>query len=161
MEVYKNSKFYGPYKSKNDGRLRCFLILEDGTRKFISYPKYLMEVHLGRYLEENETVHHIDGNPLNNDLNNLQVIDRKEHVTNDVLRNKDITVTCQYCGKEFTIPGSKIHERNRGGGNRKQSGYFCSRECSGKYGKEIQMGTRKPETVDKIIPEKYKKGKSA
>lgn len=65
-----------------------------------------MEVHLDRYLEENETIDHIDGNPLNNSIDNLRVLDRKTHSTNDVYRNKDVVVKCAYCGKEFTIKGS-------------------------------------------------------
>ena len=115
MKVYENCRLYGPYKSKKDNRLRIQVIFSDGRRTYMSYPKYLMEVHLGRYLEKDETVHHIDGNPLNNDISNLTVIDRAEHANNDAIRNKNITVVCQYCGKEFTIPGSKVMGRNRAG----------------------------------------------
>ena len=100
-------------------------------------------------------IHHIDGNPLNNDISNLTVIDRAEHANNDAIRNKNITVVCQYCGKEFTIPGSKIRGRNRT--DRHQSGYFCSRECTGKYGNAVQHGKIKPTTVDRVVPEKYKR----
>jgi hypothetical protein len=39
-----------------------------------------MEEHLGRPLSYNEVVHHIDGNKLNNDLSNLEVMDRGEHI---------------------------------------------------------------------------------
>ena len=38
-----------------------------------------MEEHIGRMLEHNEVVHHIDGNGLNNSIENLQVMSRKEH----------------------------------------------------------------------------------
>lgn len=113
----------------------------------------MIEVHLDRYLEENETVDHIDGNFLNNDLSNLQVIDRYEHCYNDVYRNKDVIVKCQYCGKEFKIKGSAISQRNRT--DRHQSGYFCSKQCSGKYGKDIQLGIKKHTTVDRVVPSTY------
>lgn len=104
--VYENvTKIYGPYKSKKDNRLRISLKFNDGHRKTVSYPKYLMEIHLNRYLLEEETVDHIDKNPLNNDITNLRVLLRREHSANDVLRNKDVSVHCTYCGKEFTIPG--------------------------------------------------------
>lgn len=154
MKVYENCKIYGPQKGK-DNRLRIRVVFPDGKIAFRSYPKYLMEVHLGRYLDKDETVHHIDGNPLNNDINNLVVINRAEHASNDVIRNKDVTVTCQYCGKEFTIPGSHLHDRNRKDCN--CSGYFCSRECTGKYGNAVQHGKIKPTTVDRVVPEKYKR----
>jgi hypothetical protein len=151
--VYENCKFYGPYSNSKDGRLRCIVVFPDNTKKTISYPKYLMEVHLDRYLAENETIDHIDGNFLNNDLSNLQVIDRQKHSYNDVYRNEDITVKCQYCGKEFIIKGSTIRQRNRT--DRHQSGYFCSKQCSGKYGRDIQRGIIEHDTVDRVTPSKY------
>ena len=151
--VYENCKFYGPNSSNKDGRLRCVLVLPNGVRKTISYPKYLMEVHLDRYLEPNETVDHIDGNFLNNNLSNLQILDRKIHAYNDAIRNKDIIVKCTYCGKEFKIEGKNIRNRNRA--DRHQSGYFCSKECTGKYGKQIQLGLKSHITTDKVIPNKY------
>ena len=153
MKVYENCRLYGPYKSKKDNRLRIQVIFSDGRRTYMSYPKYLMEVHLGRYLEKDETVHHIDGNPLNNTISNLRVLDRQEHCTNDVIRNKDVKVTCTYCGKEFYIEGSKLHQRNRT--DRHQSGYFCSKKCSGKYGAEIQNQKRTSVIVERIIAEKF------
>jgi len=40
----------------------------------------LLEDCLGRYLTENEVVHHIDGDPLNNSLRNLQLMTLSSHV---------------------------------------------------------------------------------
>lgn len=65
--------------------------------------------------------------------------------------NKDVIVKCTYCGKEFTIQGSKITQRTRP--DRLNSGYFCSRTCSGKYGADVQNGRIKPKQVENIIPE--------
>ena len=55
--VYENCKFYGPYQSKKDKRLRCLLIYPNGKRITLSYPKYLIEVHLDRYLEKEQQAH--------------------------------------------------------------------------------------------------------
>lgn len=152
--MYENViKKYGPYKGK-DNRLRITLVFSDKSKKGISYPKYLMEMHLNRYLKEDETVDHIDSNPLNNDISNLRVLNRKEHCTNDALRNKDVEVYCAYCGKKFSIKGSTLGNRNRK--DRHQSGYFCSRQCSGKYGAEIQNKKRVHLKVEKVTPEKIK-----
>lgn len=151
--VYKNCKFYGPYSSKKDSRLRCIIVHPDEHKQTISYPKYLMEIHLDRYLEENETVDHIDGNFLNNCIDNLQVLDRKKHCYNDAYRNRDVKVNCTYCGKEFTIKGNTLHYRNRK--DRYQSGYFCSKKCSGLYGRMFQLRKIKPSIIDKIEASKY------
>lgn len=152
--VYKDCIIKGPYLRKKDNRLIVIATYNNGYKTTISYPKYLMEVHLGRYLEDEETIDHIDNNPLNNDITNLRVLKRNIHTYEDALRNKDILVRCTFCGKEFSIKGDKVHCRNRK--DRYQSGYFCSRQCSGKYGKNIQLGLIKPITVDKVIPNKYK-----
>ncbi len=153
--VYKGYKFYGPYSNSKDGRLRCILIHKNSKKQTVSYPKYLMEVHLGRYLKENETIDHIDGNFLNNNFSNLRVIERKQHCIEDVKRNKDAVVECAYCHKLFTIKGNELSYRNRK--DRHQSGYFCSKICSGKYGKEVQLGLRIPITIDRVLPVKYRK----
>lgn len=150
--IYENVlKVNGPYKGK-DNRLRIVLVFKDKSRKKMSYPKYLMELHLNRYLTKDETVDHIDKNPLNNDISNLRILPRKEHCRNDVIRNKDVVVHCTYCGKEFIIPGNKLHSRNRA--DKHQSGYFCSKQCSGKYGAAIQNNRITPVIVPKIIAEK-------
>lgn len=44
----------------------------------VSYSKWLMEQQLGRKLESNEVVYHIDGDKYNNELSNLEVITRAE-----------------------------------------------------------------------------------
>ena len=40
-----------------------------------------MENHLGRLLDENEIVHHKDGNKKNNDVSNLEVMTASEHAS--------------------------------------------------------------------------------
>lgn len=41
--------------------------------------RYLMEIKIGRKLKEEEVVHHIDGNKLNNSIDNLKILSRAEH----------------------------------------------------------------------------------
>ena len=38
-----------------------------------------MEAKLGRLLQPDEVVHHVDGDHTNNKPNNLEVMDRREH----------------------------------------------------------------------------------
>lgn len=47
-------------------------------QKRMSYAKWLMEKELGRKLDRNEVVLHIDGNAYNNDLDNLRVVTRAD-----------------------------------------------------------------------------------
>lgn len=54
---------------------RCLIINNRKVREH----RYIMEKHLDRKLLDNEDVHHIDGNKINNNINNLQVIEHGEH----------------------------------------------------------------------------------
>ena len=151
--VYENLSFCRPYKPNKDGRIRCYLKFNDGTHKRMSYPKYLMECHLGRYLTDDETVDHIDQNPQNNDLSNLRVISRSKHCSNDVIRCKPVMLKCALCGKEFEHTGS-LHCRNHS--KKKCKGfYFCSKHCSGVWGQQIQVGKRKRECKEEVKSEYY------
>ena len=39
-----------------------------------------MEQHLGRKLSNKEIIHHIDGNPQNNVIDNFQITSKTEHI---------------------------------------------------------------------------------
>lgn len=55
-----------------------------GSIKYILEHRLVMEQHLGRYLEPTEVVHHIDGNPRNNDISNLRLYaSQAEHMKNE------------------------------------------------------------------------------
>ena len=41
--------------------------------------RYVMEQYLGRKLKHGEEIHHIDGNKLNNSIDNLQLLTTAEH----------------------------------------------------------------------------------
>lgn len=49
--IYCGYKVYGPYKWK-DGRWRVILKNLKQKQKTVSYPKYIVELHLGRYLKK-------------------------------------------------------------------------------------------------------------
>ena len=101
--VYEGRKVYGPYTRK-DGR-QVVILKTPGSKcdhLTVSYPKYLVEKYLDRYLDDNETVDHIDQDFTNNDLSNLRIVDRAEHCRSHVSKKQLNTFTCQVCGKVFT-----------------------------------------------------------
>lgn len=49
------------------------------SKGYIREHRYIMEVHLGRKLLKSEIVHHKDGNTLNNEVSNLEVMDKRDH----------------------------------------------------------------------------------
>lgn len=60
------------HKSRN----RYLISTEDGR---IDEHRYVMEQYLGRELERGEVVHHMDGNPLNNNIENLELMSNGSH----------------------------------------------------------------------------------
>lgn len=152
--VYDGIKFYGPYLRK-DGRKHLVYKL-DGKHKSLSYPKYLMECHLDRYLEDWETVDHIDEDFTNDDINNLRVISRLDNIARSVKRNHDLKMICPECNKDFIVSGNKINNVNSNS-KKGKAGPFCGKSCAGKYGQKIQVGELdKIDPIQHIKPKKYK-----
>ena len=127
------------YMHKNEQRLMAYI---KATKKVISYPRYIIAKELGRELTEDEEVHHIDGNPLNNDINNLQVLTKEEHAKLHAQKYHDKIMICPWCGEEFlwTSKQQSNFYRNQNRKRYKNSfgAPFCSKSCAGKYGKQMQ-----------------------
>lgn len=121
-------KIYGPYLRK-DGRKHVVIVKDDGTKVTQSYPRLLMEQHLGRKLLPEETVDHIDGDFTNDAISNLQLLSLKDNVSKSRVPAEYITLACKYCGKKFQRRKAlELYDRNI----RKTDGPFCSRSCIGK-----------------------------
>ena len=136
--MYSDGRVYGPYLRK-DGRKHVIILYPSGKRRTVSYPKFLMECYLGRYLEKNETVDHIDGDFTNDKLSNLQVLDHQKHVKLDVRRRRAKAFVCPQCSTKFILEGIRLNDATM---NRKKGrfGPFCGRSCAGTYSQRIQMG---------------------
>ena len=146
---YEDCKIYGPYISRQDNRLRI-VVVKNGSKTTLSYPKYLMELHLGRYLTEDETVDHIDCNVQNNEIPNLRLLSRAEHAAVDAKRCVSQLFKCPMCNGNFSLDGRKLSDAisNR---KRSKAGPFCCKSCCGRYGKQVQLGSDLLE-VKAVIP---------
>lgn len=75
--------------------------LNADTQGYIRLHRLIMSEHIGRPLEENEEVHHIDGNTFNNDLSNLELLHHDIH--SGISATKDHgDRTCDECGTDKT-----------------------------------------------------------
>lgn len=66
-------KYEYPQKEKKNYRMKKI------NGKQIYYHRWAMEQHLGRKLESNEHVHHINNDPQDNRIENLQLLTQREH----------------------------------------------------------------------------------
>lgn len=132
------------YMHKNEGRLMAYI---KETQQVVSYPRIVMENFLGRKLSPEEEVHHKDGDPLNNNIDNLQVMTKSEHLKIHAEENRkyfDKMIVCPWCGEEFlwTADQQLKYQQNT---SRKRNmmesadSPFCSKSCSGKYGRSVQL----------------------
>lgn len=127
-------KVCGPYRRK-DGRQHV-IIFNEGKRRTMSYPKYIMEQYLGRSLSSTETVDHIDRDFNNNNVSNLRVVDKVVHSKEDAKRVKLVCFNCKWCGKESHRQANQLNHNAK----LLKAGPFCGRVCAGKYGAALQYG---------------------
>lgn len=64
------------YQLARGNTIRMFYVVDGRTTP---RSRYIMQRHLNRELRENEVVHHINGNGLDDRIENLRVMSRKEH----------------------------------------------------------------------------------
>lgn len=87
----KNPAWKGGRKTRKDGYILVIApenhpyAISNGRNKKTKYileHRFVMEQHLGRYLEPSEVVHHIDENPSNNNISNLKLYSsQSDHIS--------------------------------------------------------------------------------
>ena len=120
-------------RSKKDGRGRVDLVKNKKERTTISYARYLMSVEMGRYLDSDEEVDHIDEDCTNDSIENLQVILRKDHYVKSYQARsgrKYVRFTCPQCQNPTIKPHNTIF---RGSSRSVGKIKFCSRSCNMKF----------------------------
>lgn len=70
-----NSLAYKDGSTINSAGYKCIKVGD----KYLYEHRLIIEEHIGRKLTVNEVVHHKDGDKLNNSIENLQIMDKKEH----------------------------------------------------------------------------------
>ena len=139
MQSKEGEKIYGPYLRK-DGR-QHIVIVKNGKKTTMSYPKYLLEQKIGRKLLEHETCDHIDNDYTNNSLDNLQVLSRSENSlkSHAFKPSEKVYCVCPECNNSFY---KELHVIKHNQMKQKKAGPFCSKKCAGRYGQKLMKTFR-------------------
>lgn len=124
-QVSKGDYVYGVCKSHPKSSRYGYVLMH----------RLIAENALGRILKDDEIVHHKNGNKRDNSLENLEVMNSREHNRMHAAESprKKVELVCHWCGKTF------IRFANRLGGRPR---HFCSRSCNGSHSKFIQTNNR-------------------
>jgi cell division protein FtsL len=117
-------------------------------RGYVLAHRVIMENHLGRLLDKNEVVHHIDENKKNNDINNLQLMKASEHASHHAQQKGEtmLEMKCPHCNIVFSRPRNKTHI-----GKKQGKTTFCSASCRGKFWRDAQLGRLTTNQVESAI----------
>lgn len=134
MKIELQSPFL-EYKSgylvqNKEPRNLIVLIRKDNTKTSISFARYLMSCHLNRFLEKYEHVDHIDGNKLNDTIENLQILSQLENNRKYLIQNnkieKIIELICPICKSVFHRKSHNVQFKINEG-----KIPTCSKKCGG------------------------------
>lgn len=136
-EPYASRYRRGYLRRDSFGRGRVDLVNTSTDRTTVAYARYLLEVEMGDFIPAGYEVDHIDADCSNDNLANLQILTKEEHLLKSAKEREGRAYTafnCPQCGTIF--------QRETRNVSSKQKNVFCSSSCNAKYsiGKTSKVG---------------------
>ena len=127
---YSEDHKAGYVVTAKNGRKTLALVKKDGGRTSTQYARYLLAVHLGRYLKPEETVDHIDNVLTNNEISNLQILSWFDNTSKGSKKEPVfVDLKCPACEKSFKRTTIQLRGRKK---KARDNMVTCSRICGGK-----------------------------
>ena len=122
-EYYRQKGFTRLYIGVNkDPRRVATLYKEDGGTLTMSYAKYLYTSYYKEDVDSSYHIDHINGDKLDDRIENLQKITGTYNRQKDHERKEMIILSCPVCGEEFIYPRGNLSTHPNP---------CCSRRCGG------------------------------
>ena len=109
-DYYKKKGYTTAYLSINkEPRRVCTLRKADGTMTSMAYAKYLYTSHYNCEVAQGDHVDHINGDKMDDRIENLQKISQKYNSIKDKKCREMIMRKCPVCGVEFLFPSRNLY----------------------------------------------------
>lgn len=122
-EYYKKKGYNKLYVATNKEPRRVATLRKPNKEMTsMSYAKYLYTSHYECDVPDGDQVDHINGDKMDDRIENLQVISRYYNVIKDKVKKEMVLLICPVCGKEFLFPKRNLSTHPNP---------CCSRRCGG------------------------------
>ena len=122
-DFYKNKGIKKAYMVTNKEPRRIVILVDQNNNKTsISYAKYLYTSHYRCVVAEGDHVDHINGDKLDDRIENLQVISGTYNRRKDHKHKEMVLLVCPVCGEEFLFDKRNLSTHPNP---------CCSRRCGG------------------------------
>jgi len=97
---------------------------------------YVYWKYYGILTNDDEIIHHLNGDKFDNSIENLQLLKRSKHSSEHIIlkKRKCVLLKCPYCEKIFVRFYNQTHLGRTQIGKKAKS-TFCCRQCVGSFGK--------------------------
>ena len=121
-DYYKNKVKAAYVVTNPEPRRVCVMVYWDGSVHSMSYAKYLYTSYYRCDIPKGEQIDHINGNRMDDRIENLQKISKEYNLLKDKEGKKMVEMTCPVCGKKFLFEARNLPFRPEP---------CCSRHCGG------------------------------
>lgn len=133
-EYYKGKGFSVVYVAINKEPRRVAVLRKpDGTTRTMSYAKYLYTSHYKCDIAEGDQVDHMNGDKMDDRIENLQILSRRFNNLRDRQGHERIIRICPVCGKEFIYIKRDLCSHPNP---------CCSRKCGGIKSRQTYMNNK-------------------